>query len=148
MRNRQGFTVVEMLIVVTVSVILVMIGVNSMSAFRGRTAVRQARNAFLSLHARARAQAVEFGQNTMLNVDTGGDSVWISRNDTTLTLVRFRADLGVDIDGSGVHTLCMSSRGFADASCNSFGETALTVRFIQARDSMTISVLPLGQVLY
>ena len=148
MQDRKGFTVVEMLIVVTVTVLLVMIGVNSMSAFAGRTAVRQARNAFLSLHARTRAQAVEFGQNTLLNVDGGGDSVWISRNDTTLSVVRFRAELGVDIDGSGVHTLCMSSRGFADASCNSFGEGTLTVRFIQGGDSVTISVLPLGQALH
>jgi prepilin-type N-terminal cleavage/methylation domain-containing protein len=148
MRNHRGFTVVEMLVVVTVATILVMIGMNSMSAFQGRTAVRQAQNAFLSLHARARAQAVEFGQNTELNVDTGGDSVWISRNDTTLTTVRFRGDLGVDIDGSGVYTLCMTSRGYADASCNSFGEGTLTVRFIQASDTLTVSVLPLGQALY
>jgi prepilin-type N-terminal cleavage/methylation domain-containing protein len=148
MRSNRGFTVVEMLVVVTVGAILLMIGMNSISGFQGRTAVRQARNAFLSLHARARAQAVEFGQNTLLNVDSGGDSAWISRNDTTLTSVRFREELGVDIDGSGVYTLCMTSRGYADPTCNSFGEGTLTVRFIQASDSLTISVLPLGQAVY
>ena len=148
MRNRTGFTVVEMLVVVTVGAILLSITMNSLANFRTRTSVRQARDVFLSFHARTRAQAVEFGQNTELNIDSGGDSIWISRNDTTLSVVNMQTQLGVDIEGSGVHTLCMTARGFADSSCNSFGQSTLTVRFIQGPRTVTISVLPLGQALY
>ena len=148
MRNRSGFTVVEMLIVVTVGVILTSIAMNSMSKYQGRTAVRQARNVFLSMHARARAQAVEFGQNTMLNVDPDGDSVWISRNDSSLSVVRMMSELGVDIESEDVGTVCMTSRGFADTRCNSFGESTLIVHFTQGARTTTVSVLPLGQALY
>ena len=148
MRNRSGFTVVEMLIVVTVGVILMSIAMNAMSTYQNGTAVRQARNVFLSMHARARAQAIEYGQNTMLNVDPDGDSVWISRNDSSLSVVRIMSEFGVDIEGEDVGTVCMTSRGFADSRCNSFGENTLVVQFTQGERTLTVSVLPLGQALY
>jgi prepilin-type N-terminal cleavage/methylation domain-containing protein len=148
MTQRSGFTLIEMLVVMVVAVILISIVVEGMDGFQTKNAVRQARNVFLSMHARTRAQAVEFGQMTELSVDADGDSVWITRNDSTLSVVRFQDELGVDIDGDGVATLCMTPRGFADSSCNSFGEGTMEVRFIQGTRASNVSILPLGQAIY
>jgi type II secretory pathway pseudopilin PulG len=148
MQNRRGFTVVELLVVVTVGIILMSVAMNSMASFQNRTAVRQARDVFLTMHARARAQALEFGQNTLLGLDPSGDSVWISRNDTVLSVVRLRTELGVDVEATERFTLCMTSRGYADSRCNSFGNSSLKVAFTQGDRSTSLEVLPLGQVIY
>ena len=148
MPKRSGFTLIEVLVVLVVAVILMSIVVEGMDGFQTKNSVRQARNVFLSMHARTRAQAVEFGQRTELSVDADGDSIWITRNDSTLSVVRLQSELGVDIDGDGVSTLCMTPRGFADSSCNSFGEGTMELRFIQGTRAATVSVLPLGQAIY
>jgi len=82
-----------------------------------------------------------------LHVDVAGDSVWITRNDTTIEKVRFAVEFGVDLQsaGSSYYRLCMSPRGFGDRSCTSFGSAA-TVVFAQGADTMTAQMLPLGQL--
>jgi prepilin-type N-terminal cleavage/methylation domain-containing protein len=147
MTKRSGFTMVELVVVVVIGVILASIVVDGMDGYPTRSATRQARTVFLSMHARTRAQAAASGLTAKLNVDSDGDSVWISRNDSTLATVQFRAEMGVDIDGEGVDTLCLTPRGFADSSCNSFGQGTMDVRFIQGGHASTVSILPLGQAL-
>jgi Tfp pilus assembly protein FimT len=148
MENRSGFTVAELVVVLMVGVILTTIVVRTMSGIQNRTSVRQARDVYVAMHARTRAQAVEFGQRTLLNIDPGGDSIWISRNDSVLEVVRFGSAMGVELEtGGGAATVCMNSRGFAESACNSFSST-LTLTFIQGNDKTSVDVLPLGQVLY
>ena len=88
MRDRRGFTVVELIIVIIVGVILAGVAIRSLSEMQTRMSVKQARQVFVSMHARARAQAIEFGQRTRLRIDTSGDSAWLSRNDSTLEVVK------------------------------------------------------------
>jgi prepilin-type N-terminal cleavage/methylation domain-containing protein len=148
MTKRSGFTMVELLVVLVVGFILASIVADGMDGYQTRSAIRDARTVFLSMHARTRAQAAESGRITRLNVDADGDSVWISRNDTTLAVAHLRSELGVDIDGEGVATLCLTPRGFADSSCNSFGSGTMNVRFIEGGRGSTVSILPLGQAVY
>lgn len=148
MGNRKGFTILELVVVLMVGAILTGIAIQSISSVQGRTSVRQARNLYVTVHARARAQAVEFGQEVLLRIDPGGDSAWISRNDTTLEVVRFRTDLGVSIGGiESTLTVCMNARGFADTKtgCNN---AERTLQFTQAGNSSSVTILPLGQVVY
>jgi len=144
--QRRGFTIIELIIVVLVGAILATIAISSLGAVQSRTAVRQSRNAFAALHARARAQAIEFGTTTLLGVDVGGDSAWISRNDTILERIHFGEEFEVDLQSSTTrYTLCMSPRGYANTDCTSFtGLAALT--FVQGADSMSATMLPLGQL--
>jgi len=144
--QRRGFTIIELIIAILVGAILASIAMASFGSVQSRTAVRQSRNAFAALHARARAQAIEFGTTTLLEVDVGGDSAWISRNDTILERIDFSQDFDVDIRSSTTrYTLCMSPRGYADTECTSFtGLAAMT--FAQGVDSMTATMLPLGQL--
>lgn len=144
--RRRGFTVIELVIAIMVGGILLSIVVAGFGAVENRTATRQARNVFAGLHARARAHAIEFGTRTLFVVDVAGDSAWISRNDTTLETMRFADQFGVHLTASDTrYTLCMSPRGYADTSCNSF-TTSASVTFERADESMTATMLPLGQL--
>lgn len=144
--RRRGFTIIEMVIAIIVGGILLSISVAAFGAVESRTAVRQARNVFAGLHARTRAHAIEFGTTTLLEIDVGGDSVWISRNDTTLETIRLGDEFGVDLtSGATRYTLCMSPRGYADTGCTSFN-TGVTLTFARGAKSMTATMLPLGQL--
>lgn len=144
--HRRGFTIIELVIAITVGGILLSIAIAGFGAVESRTAARQARNAFAGLHARARAQAIEFGTRTMLMVDVDGDSVWIARNDTVLETVRFADEFGVDLTADGSrYALCMSPRGFADPDCTSFSGGA-KLAFERSGESMTATMLPMGQL--
>jgi prepilin-type N-terminal cleavage/methylation domain-containing protein len=144
--QRRGFTMIEMIIVILVGAILASITMASFGTVQNRTAVRQSRNAFAALHARARAQAIEFGTMTMFEMDVGGDSAWISRNDTILERVNFAQEFDVDVQSTKTrYTLCMSPRGYADGDCGSLaGPAAMT--FSRGSDSMSATMLPLGQL--
>ena len=144
--SRRGFTIIELLIVVAVGGILTTFVMVAFGNAQGHFAVRQARNTFASLHARARAQAIEFGTTTSLHVDAAGDSVWITRNDTTLETISFVDQFGVDLDGADASfELCMSPRGFGDSSCTSISGLT-TLAFKQGDDEMYAQMLPLGQL--
>ena len=147
MDQRRGFTMVELIIVLVVGTILTTMAMRAISDYQMSTSVSQARQVFLSMHARARAQAIELGQDVELKIDTANDSVYVASGGVTLTGVGVRTQFGVDIQGSGTHTVCMNSRGFADTSCNSFS-TTLSLVFAQGSEADTVQVLPLGQVLY
>jgi type II secretory pathway pseudopilin PulG len=147
MDKRRGFTVVELIIVIMVGIILTTIAMRTMSAFQTRTSTTQARQVFLAMHARARAQAIEFGQDVRLRIDAGQDSIWVELDGRTLSGVGLASQLGVDIQGSGTHTVCMGPRGFAKTTCNSF-QSPLTLVFAQGANTTSVQILPLGQVVY
>lgn len=144
--TRHGFTLIEVLLVLIVGVILTSIAMKSLGASGSRTSVRQAKATFTALHARARAQAIETGEMTRLWIDANKDSVWIVRGGEQLETVRFAEELGVDIVTSAAQVrLCMSPRGFAETSCNSFSGDQ-TVTFAARGDSTSLTIRPLGQI--
>ena len=145
--RRSGFTIIELVIVLMVGSILTSIALASFQGVSGRYAVTGAQRTFLSLHARARAQAVEFGQTVRLNVDPAGDSVWLSRDGEVLEAMNFNVEFAVDINtsNSSTLTLCMNPRGFADTGCNSF-TSPVTVSFGLPSDTAWVRVLTLGQM--
>ena len=127
--------------------ILTSIVITSFSGVSGRFAVKGARQTFMSMHARARAQAVEYGQTIQLNVDAGGDSVWLSRGAEVLEVLHLDEEFNVDVRTStnmGLR-LCMNPRGFADTGCNSFSSHVI-VTFLLASDTASVRVLTLGQM--
>ena len=146
-RGRAGFTLIELVIVLMVGALLTGIAFRSFSGVMGKMAARQARQSFASLHARTRANAIEMGENVSLNVDMDRDSVWVQRGATRVETIRFRIDLGVDIQGTGSLRLCMNPRGFADTSCNSFNTTQ-TLVFAGGTDTAGVQIRTLGQLYY
>ncbi len=147
-RVRLGFTMIELVVVILIGSILTSIALSSYSNAKSRFAVSGARNTFISLHARARAQAIEQGQNVRLLIDMDGDSVvLVTESGTTLENLQYGDEFDVDLQGTGSFRLCMNPRGFADESCNNFS-SAVLVEFWQAGDSSTVKMLPLGQLVY
>lgn len=146
MERRSGFTLIELVIVLAVAAILIGISIVAFSDVQARMSAGQGLRTFQAMHARARAQAIEGGVTTALIVDSAGDSVVIRRNGEALETIRFREELGVDIEGSvSWFRLCLTPRGFADPDCSSTS-SPVRLAFTQGSNSETVEVLPLGQL--
>ena len=149
MERRRGFTLIEVATAIMVGGILLSFAVTAFGSVRSRYAVREASNAFTALHARARAQAIEYAQLVELNVAVEGDSIWIERNDTTLEKLRFAEEFGVRMTRpEASFRLCFNSRGYGDLDCGSLSVDAgaVTVVFENGADADSLEVLPTGLV--
>jgi prepilin-type N-terminal cleavage/methylation domain-containing protein len=148
MNSKKGFTMVEMALALTIAAILFGIVTQAFGEVQNRFAAQQGLQLFESMHARARAHAIEGGVTTQLWVDTPGDSVWLVRRGQTLESVKFDQELGVEITGSpNFFRLCMGPRGFGDPDCTSFSSTA-RLTFAQGGRSFDVAILPMGQLVY
>lgn len=141
----RGFTLIEVLITILVGAILTSIAVKGFGLTSSELAVRQAKNVFTGLVARARAQAVQDGTTALLIVDTRGDSVTVRSTGDPETQF-FGGEMEIDLQSSSnVFFLCMTPRGFANPNCNSFN-TTIELRFVQGPEADTVEILPMGQV--
>ena len=141
-KRRSGFSIIELVVVLMVGSVLTSIAMTSFNGVSGRFA-----QTFMAMNARARAQAVEYGRTVWLNLDPGGDSVWLSRGSDVLEVLDFGEEFDVDIRTSTGSDLrvCMNARGFADTRCNNFA-SPVTVTFLLASDTASVRVLSLGQM--
>lgn len=146
MTRRTGFTVIELITVIVVGGIIATIAIKAFGSVSRRFSVREGVRVFSTMHARTRAQAVEFGQTVEFHVDLDGDSIWIARNDTTLEMIRIGSEFDLEMSGAGSqYTLCMNSRGFGGEGCNSF-TGSVEISFANGADSTSVTMLPLGQL--
>ena len=145
--RRSGFSIIELVVVLMVGSVLTSIAITEFNGVSGRFAVKGARQTLMSMHARARVQAVEFGQTVKLHVDPGGDSIWLSRDGEVLDVLDFGKEFNVDIQTStdAEVRVCMNPRGFADTGCNSF-TSPVTITFVLTSDSASVLILTLGQM--
>jgi len=145
--NRRGFTLIEVAVTLLVGVLLTTMAIRGFGNTTSRMTVTQARNSFASLHARARAVAIERGQDALFMIDEAGDSVWVTVGGDRIEHRDFSETMDVEIDTSpsGTITLCMTPRGFAETACNSFS-TSATIRFQQGGQYRIAEILPLGQI--
>ena len=140
---------VEMIIAISVGAILLTIALRGLGGTMSGLAVDNARQSFASLQAQARTYAIERGDRTILGVDPAGDTAWVeTAGGTRVSFLDFMEERGVDVETStsGIVTLCMDPRGFANVDCNSFGGSTVDVQFIQGAQSSTITILALGQL--
>jgi prepilin-type N-terminal cleavage/methylation domain-containing protein len=147
-RNQpNGFTLIELIIVLVIGSVLLSMGVGRIGKTRSVLAAGGARQAFLALHSRTRAQAIEFGTTARLMLDVAGDSAWIVQGGETVETYRFSYD-NVDVESNSVdHTLqmCMIPRGYSEPRCNSFTEP-VELTFRTAESAVSVVLLPMGQV--
>lgn len=149
MRSRTGgFTIIEVMVALVVGTILISLTLDALGPLQARMANRSAQQMFLSVHARARAYAVERGRTTRFRVDMAGDSAWFTFAGDRVEKVDFRDRLGVDLQSSTASlTMCLTSRGFADLDCNSFG-SPVTVDFVAGGETSSAEVQPAGQIVF
>ena len=145
--RRSGFSIIELVVVLMVGSVLTSIAITEFNGVSGRFAVKGARQTLMSMHARARMQAVELGRTVKLNIDPVGDSIWLSRGAVVLDVVNFGEEFNLDVQTSSDAEIqvCMNPRGFADTGCNNFN-APVTVTFVLTSDTTSVRILPLGQM--
>ena len=138
---------IELLVVLAVGLVLTGVTIRSFNGVSGRLAVKGAQRTLMSMHARARVQAIENGRIVKLHIDPAGDSIWLSRGGQVLDVMDLHKEFKVDVQtstGSEVN-VCMNPRGFAATGCNSF-TSPVTVRLLVGTDSASVLMLTLGQM--
>lgn len=142
----KGFSLIEAVLVIAIGGVLLSIAAQNLSLNRSKMSARSARDAFGSLHALARARAVEFGTTARVFLSTAGDSAWIEQGGAQVERLDLNLDYHVDVLGPApVIRICMTPRGYADSRCNSFPK-AVTVVFSTPEAEESLQIFPLGQL--
>ncbi|MEX2531158.1 MAG: GspH/FimT family pseudopilin [Gemmatimonadota bacterium] len=148
-RAPGGFTLLELLIVLVIGGVLGTVSLRSFSQVQGNLGARTAQSTFFTMHAQARAIAVEQGRDVLLVVDPTAGEVRIEReSDNGVIRVRNLADdydVTVTVSGGSL-ALCMTARGFADPRCGNVSDRR-EVTFTRGGRSRTVAILPLGQAM-
>lgn len=142
----RGFTMLEIVLVVSIAAILTSVALRGFSGVASRMAADDARRSFAAMQARARASALETGSVSRLRVDPAGDSAWVTGSSGTVERLNFATSREVDVQSteSGIITLCINPRGFGDIRCNSFDASTVDLTFVQGGQSAALRILPLG----
>ncbi len=149
-RRRDGFTLIEMLIVLTMMGALATILMPSMvTSFRQR-ATRGAVDRLAMTHSLARATAVRFGRVAELHIDAANGRFWVEV-DTSGTGIRDTVGLMNDVAGqvtmsSDRSLLCFDSRGLTTTRNACEAGDALVQFSMQGRTD-TLQTTVLGKVL-
>ncbi len=149
-RRGKGFTLVEMLIVLTVMGVIVAVAMPSMvTAFRQR-ATRGAVDRLAMAHSLARATAIRFAQVAELHIDAANTRFWVEL-DTSGTGIRDTVGLMTDLAGQVTMTstrslLCFDSRGLTTTRNACESGDALVQFSLQGRTD-TFQTTVLGKVL-
>jgi prepilin-type N-terminal cleavage/methylation domain-containing protein len=143
-RNRAGFTVVELLIVMIIGSVLATIVSQSLGTYMERRALDDSRAALIHMAARARSLAIDRG-SASLDIDPDADTATLVQAGDTLEVVDLDAEYGTDLLAKAALSICYGSSGFALASCTSFDTDQIVgVRF--QNETARLRVRPLGQV--
>lgn len=144
-RQDAGFTLVEILVAVTVGLVLTGIAALNTSGARAGYSISSAERAVAAMAARARSHAVERGTHVLLHVNSSSDSVWVTAGADLVDGVNLAREFGVDLTTeSGSFTLCFTPRGFADPNCGTMSGTQ-KLGFTRGGRSSFVTILPLGQ---
>jgi len=144
--KEKGFTLMELVVVLTLFSIGTSIGVGAVGGAMDRTAVRGANRSFSAIHARARSHAVQRGVQVHFIADAAVDSVWINEGDSTVAAFALKEDLGVDLQSSPQRfEICMNARGLSDRACNSFS-APIDLSFVRGAHSAQARVQTFGQL--
>ena len=150
MSDRRGFSVIEMVVVVTVVGILSTITIQRIGPAKAQYSVRSSRTAVATMVQRARAHAVEGAGLTRLVIDNVNDAAHLIQGTDTLETLRLGTEFDADVRTSGganSEWVCMNSKGFADTRCTSF-TNPITVSFTINEYTDSLRILPMGQVIY
>lgn len=142
--RRSGFTLLEMIVVITIGGILASIVFTTFSRVQGQLGTRSAQTNFLSLHAQARSLAVERGQMARFIVTEDTGRVRIEVGTDVINELSLADEFDVTMDSGGDFTHCFSPRGIADLGCTTFS-TVRTVTFTRGNRTTQVALLPLGQ---
>jgi prepilin-type N-terminal cleavage/methylation domain-containing protein len=152
-RSRDGFTLVETLIVVVLMGLLVLIGFPKMSSALVRSDLRGARTTTVNLMAKARAASVQSNRVTWMKIE--GNTVYVGASPRLVALAGSTADTvgplqdladvyGVAVAaGAGADSIQFDPRGFGMG----FGTDPVDIVLSRGSYSSTITIDGLGRVI-
>jgi prepilin-type N-terminal cleavage/methylation domain-containing protein len=147
--TRQGFTVIELLMVLTIVGVMSMMALPRMGSYMSKREAVNARDAFLLAAGRARSAAVERGEVVVLRVAPSEESVVVtngSASDTIHVLDLKDGDMRADIVSATAIRVCYVPRGYAHPSCGSGSDLPLDVGFAGPGDTVWATIKAAGQV--
>ena len=136
--RKRGFTVIEMLIVVTLIGVVSAFGLPRMNELMKRESTRSARREVVTLVSRARNSAAQRGCRATLHIDAATERVWVTVCSTTTT--------GLDTLGPILNTqtkykvLMAADADSLPFAANSLGLATSTISFSFTRDSYSTSM--------
>jgi prepilin-type N-terminal cleavage/methylation domain-containing protein len=147
MRSRGAFTLVELLLSLTImAVMLTMVG-STILAVRRNAEVRGGVDRFIAMHSLARATAVRMGRTAQLRADNAAGRVWVEVGGKTYGEVRF-AEVKIRALRQNV---CFDARGLAIKDVVVSGliceSAADTVVFSHSGRSETLRTTLLGRIM-
>ena len=135
-RDRQGFTIVELVMVLLVLTIAAGQVFPSMAQAWEQLSVRGAMDELRSAHQKARTAAVRYGRVTELHIDATNHRVWVEM-DTTLASSGVMDTVGAVVDltehkvevSTTAAILCFDARGLVAvvSGCPSSGSATFTL---------------------
>lgn len=144
MRNRPGFTFVEMVFVLLLSALVIGIGARGYSAVMNRMAVANARDALITTVYRARSEAMRTGRVVRVTVLPDSGAARATTNAGTVLHSMSASDYSASMIGAQL-SVCYTSRGYALPGCTNFnGQRAIA--FIRGTDTAAVAISPLGQI--
>ena len=151
--RRSGFTLLELIIVMSILSVVAAMGAPKLSAELRRRTTSTAADQLVTAHSLARATAVRYGRTAQLHIDVTAKQFWVDV-DTSANLVGQRATIWYprDLSQSGVtmsstrSLLCFDARGIASTagSCQS-GDAQVIFTDLDRVD--TVNTTSLGKVL-
>ena len=146
-RGRGGFTLLEMLVVITIVAILGGMVVQAFGGVASGIATRPSKEALVTLQAVARARAVKRGMTAKMILHVADGRAYVIQNDTVRRSINLLTEFGVTVSAESVDSLivCMSPKGYADLDCGSFS-TAITLVLTQGGSTRVVTILPMGQI--
>ena len=153
MTRRHGFTVIEMLIVLTLIGIVAAIGGPKVGAALQRRTTASAADQFTLTHSLSRSTAIRYGRVAQLHIDAATRRFWIDV-DTSANGTGQRATIAYvrDVSASGLTMtstralLCFDARGLPSTS-GSCEPPDTKVVFSDGATADTIATTALGKVL-
>jgi prepilin-type N-terminal cleavage/methylation domain-containing protein len=151
--RRRGFTLLELIIVLSLSSVIAAIGAPKVSAALRRRTTQSAVYQFATAHSLARATAVRYGRVAQLHIDASTRRFWIDV-DTSANGAGQRATIGYMRDltapnlvmTSNRSLLCFDARGLplVLGACES-GDALVTFKVMDKADTVTTAAL--GKIL-
>ncbi len=151
--NRAGFTLIEMVVVISFVGLLAGITFPRITGVQSRFALRGAKMAFMSTYAMTRAIAIREGAVAELHIDATNDRFWVEV-DTTLAGSGVMDTIGsiVDVGAEGVtlsstqSLFCFDGRGMPSLATGC-ATTGATISFAYDTQADTILTTTLGKIL-
>lgn len=153
LQRRRGFTLIEVMMVVSIVAIVAATGGPKVAAVLQRRTTASAADQFVLTHSLTRSTALRFGRIAQLHIDAVGQRFWVDVDTSangigqraTIANIRYTTDNGMQMTSNRA-LLCFDPRGIA-STLGSCEPGNAQVVFTDGQMADTVNTTSLGKVL-